>query len=234
MPDWDKYSLAELRKQATTSYRQAHGSRPDVLLIEIDDEQVVLKDFSHSDRGFRHLIGPLLVFREVRSLKRLNGLTGIPRLIRRVNRYAFLTEAIDATPASQLRNCDCPQSFFDNLHGLLDSMHARGVAHGDLRSSGNTLIDKQQQPWLVDFVASVHRGSRWNLPARWIFSQFVKVDHSAVLKLKKRLSPNLLTSEENAILNDPHGLIEKLARQTGKGTRKLTRQLFTSKPQSRK
>ena len=148
MTDWDNYSLDELRAHATTSYRQAHGSRPDVLLIEIDGERAVLKDFSHSDRGFSHLIGPLLVFREVRSLKALAGLSGIPRLFRRVNRYAFLTEAIDATPASQLRDCNCPQSFFDSLNELLDSMHDRGVAHCDLRSSGNTLIDPQQQPWL--------------------------------------------------------------------------------------
>lgn len=234
MVDWGIYSLAELREHATTSYRQAHGSRPDVLLIEINGEHAVLKDFSHSDRGFSHLIGPLLVFRETRSLARLEGLGGIPRLIRRVNRYAFLTDAIEGTPASQLRNCDCPQSFFDSLHDLLDSMHARGVTHCDLRSSGNTLIDKQQRPWLVDFVASIHQGSRWNLPARWIFKQFVQVDHSAVLKLKKRLSPGLLTQEELAILNDDRGLIERLARKMGRGTRKLTRQLFTSKPQSRK
>lgn len=231
---WDGYSLAELRNHATITYREAKGSRPDVLLIEIDGRQAVLKDFSHSDKGFSHLIGPLLVMRETRSLARLDGIAGIPHLLRRISRYAFLIEAVDATPASQLRDCGCPQTFFDRLHELLDSMHARGVAHCDLRSAGNTLIDKQQQPWLVDFVASVHQGQPWNLPARWLFRQFTAADHGAVLKLKKRLSPELLTAEEQTLLNHRHGWLESLARNLGKGTRNLTRGLLTGKVQKRK
>ena len=227
MTDWNRYSLAQLREHSTARYRQAQGSRPDVLLIEIEGEQAVLKDFSNSDRGFSHFIGPLLVHREVRSLKKLDGMRGIPRLLRRVNRYAFLIAAIDATPASQLRDCGCPQSFFDNLNNLLDRMHDRGVAHCDLRSAGNTLIDRNQQPWLVDFVASIHQGSRWNLPGRWIFSQFVRADHSAELKLKKRLSPELLTTHELAMLEKQGSYLERLARRAGKGTRNVTRRLFT-------
>ena len=229
MADWNRYSLDELRAHAVRQYRQAHGSRPDVLLIEIDGEQAVLKDFSHSDRGFSHLIGPLLVFREVRSLRRLDDVVGIPRLIRQVNRQSFLLEAIDATPASQLRNCGYPQSFFDRMAALLDEMHAHGVAHGDLRSAGNTLIDRDLQPWLVDFVASVHQGSRWNLPARWFFRQFIEVDHGAILKLKLRLSPELLTDEERRAIAGHHGLLANMARRIGKGTRALTRTLLTRK-----
>jgi hypothetical protein len=233
-PRWEGYSLAELRNHACITYREAKGSRPDVLLIEVEGRQAVLKDFSHSDKGFNHLVGPLLVLRETRSLARLDGIPGIPRLLRRINRYAFLIEAVDAIPASQLRDCGCPQTFFVRLHNLLDSIHARGVAHCDLRSAGNTLIDKQQQPWLVDFVASIHQGQPWNLPARWIFRQFTAADHGAVLKLKKRLSPELLTAEENAMLNHRHGWLEGLARNIGKGTRNLTRGLLTGKVQKRK
>lgn len=199
------------------------------MLIEIDGEQAVLKDFSHSDRGFRHLVGPLLVYREVRSLRQLNGLAGIPRLIRRIGSQAFLIEVISGTPASKLRDCGYPQDFYDRLHELLDAMHARGVAHCDLRSSGNTIIDHNMQPWLVDFVASIHQGSRWNLPARWLFSKFATADHDAVLKLKKRLSPELLTEEEQQLMDHPHGAIESLARSIGKGTRSLTRGLLTSR-----
>lgn len=234
MTDWQQYSLAELRDHAVTQFREAHGSRPDVLLLEIEDEQAVLKDFSHSDAGFRHVIGPLLVYREVRSLKRLAGLHGIPRLIRQVNASAFLLQAVDATPASKLRNPGYPESFYVRLRQLLDDMHARGVAHCDLRSAGNTLIDADLQPWLVDFVASIHQGSRWNLPARWIFQQFEKADHGAVLKLKKRLSPDLMSEKELFESDRERGWLERSARRFGKQTRTMTRKLLTRNSTSKK
>ena len=62
---WSDYNLEQLRKHAIRTYREGGGSRPDVLLIEIDGECAVLKDQGGADKMFALLIGPILNWRAV-------------------------------------------------------------------------------------------------------------------------------------------------------------------------
>ena len=229
MTDWTSFDLAVIRQHATVTYRQAHGSRPDVLLINIDGDEAVLKDYSHSDTWFRRLIAPLLVVREVRSLKKLDGVVGIPRLYHVYNRLSFLIQSVNGIAASQMQKDILENEFFERMNKVLDEVHDRGVTHCDLRSAGNTLITEDHQPWLVDFVASIHQSSRWNFIGRWIFEQFVEADYGAVLKLKKRLAEQYLTQEENDLILNPHSIVERVGRKIGRAVRFVTRNLFPSK-----
>jgi serine/threonine protein kinase len=229
MTDWTTFDLTRIRQHATTTYRQAHGSRPDVLLINIDGDQAVLKDYSHSDAWFRRLIAPLLVIREVRSLKKLDGVSGIPRLYHVFNRVSFLIESVNGTAASQMQKGVLDNDFFERMNKVLDEVHSRGVTHCDLRSAGNTLISDDHQPWLVDFVASIHQSPKWNFIGRWIFAQFVDADYGAVLKLKKRLAEQHLTQDEIDLILNPHSTVERIGRKLGRSVRFLTRNLFPSK-----
>ena len=68
--DWNAYNLEQLREYATTSYREGGGSRPDVLLIEINGHQAVLKDHNQMDPKFAFWIGKLLVWRELKALSK--------------------------------------------------------------------------------------------------------------------------------------------------------------------
>ena len=229
MTDWTSTDLSQIKQHAITTYRHAHGSRPDVLLIKIGDEEAVLKDYTSSDAWFRRLIAPLLVIREVRSLKKLDGVAGIPRLYRVYNRICFLVESVNGVAASEIQKDTLDNEFFERMNKVLDEVHKRGVTHCDLRSAGNTLITTDHQPWLVDFVASIHQSSRWNFIGRWIFDQFVDADYGAVLKLKKRLAPELLTPDEIGELEYPHSVVERIGRKMGKSVRFVTRNLFPSK-----
>jgi predicted Ser/Thr protein kinase len=226
MNNWNNTSLEQVRGHAIASYRKARGSRPDVLLIEIDGERAVLKDFSNSDTWFRRLLAPMLVRREVRSLQRLDAIAGIPRLLQVYPPNAFLIEAVAGKPASAVESDVLDARFFERMQTLVNKMHDKGVAHCDLRSTGNTLITVDQQPWLVDFVASIKQGSRWNLPSRWLFGKFVTADNGAVLKLKQRLAPSLVSEQERARLDEPRGVLENIARFIGKTVRNLTRRLL--------
>lgn len=234
MTDWKQTSREQVRRNAITRYRTARGSRPDVLLVEIDGDRAVLKDFSHSDTWFRRLLAPMLVRREVRSLKQLDSVTGIPRLLQVYPPYAFLIEAVDGTPASAVERDVLGPGFFDRMQALVNNMHNRGVAHCDLRSTGNTLITPEQEPWLVDFVASIQQGSRWNLPSRWLFRKFAAADDGAVLKLKQRLAPALVSDQERARLTHPRGALENTARFIGKSIRNLTRRVLARDGQRKK
>lgn len=229
MTDWPSIPLEEIRQHATVTHRKAHGSRPDVLQINIGGDEAVLKDYTHSDTWFRRLLAPLLVIREVRALKKLDAVTGVPRLYHVYNRYAFLIGSIRCSPASQIQKGVLGDDFFERMIAVLDDIHEKGVAHCDLRSAGNTLVTDDHQPWLVDFVASIHQSSHWNFIGRWVFEQFVEADYGAVLKLKKRLAPQLLTKDEFKRLEHPRSMVERLGRKMGKSVRFVTRNLFPSK-----
>lgn len=229
MIDWQSIDLAVIRQHATATHRKAHGSRPDVLQITIADNEAVLKDYTYSDTWFRRLLAPLLVMREVRSLKQLDGVAGVPQLYHVYNRYAFLVQSVNGIAASQMKKNTLDNDFFDRMNTVLDDVHEKGVTHCDLRSAGNTLITADHQPWLVDFVASIHQSSRWNILGRWIFEQFVDADYGAVLKLKKRLAPDLLTLDELEKIEHPHSAVENFGRKMGRSVRFVTRNLFPSK-----
>ena len=111
---------------------------------------------------------------------------------------------------------------------LLDQMHQQGVAHCDLRSPTNTLLTADGKPVIVDFVASVQRGRRWNSIANGLFKQFVQADDAAINKLKNHVDPTLLTEVQRKRLKD-HSGVEKLARRIGGGFRDVSRRLFTKK-----
>ena len=173
------------------------------------------------------LVGPLLAWREARALDRLKGVSGIPVLLARPDARSILIEFADAIEAKSYPHMQDWQAWFDKLERLIERMHESGIAHGDLRSPGNILIDKNADPVLVDFVASTGEGSRWNFIANVAFRGLCAVDESAVLKLKSRIAPDLLSDPTASThVGGKPGLV---LRAFGQTVRRLSRILFTSK-----
>ena len=221
--------LAELRPRRVQTFRRGGGARSDVLLLGLSPGNAVLKDHNACDPWFARLLGPLLAWREARALRRLEGLEGVPRLLERPDRRALLLEHIDAQPILDCRRDVDWAVFFARLEKLLRKLHRRGVAHCDLRSPNNTLIDEAERPVVVDFVASIHRGRRWNLPWNWVFERFCLADLDAIPKLKRHVAPELLTAGE-AIRLDQRNALERGARRVGVKLRIWARRWFTSGP----
>ena len=67
-------------------------------------------------------------------------------------------------------------------------MHARGVAHLDLRHRSNVMVDEQGRPVLIDFASAVcfRPGS---LLARLLLPRLASVDLGALQKWRERLVP---------------------------------------------
>src|SRR5699024_1680656 len=137
----------------------------------------------------------------------------------RIDRRALLMEYLPARPWADARPGD---DSYARLAELIDTMHARGVAHCDLRAPSNVLADAEGRPCIVDFVARVRRGGRWNLPWNALHARFCAADDSALVKLKHRFAPHLLTREEHRGLRHM-GIVERLARRVGADIRRLTR-----------
>lgn len=205
--------------------RRGDGSRPDVARVRHNDAEAILKDQSGCDAAFARLLGPMLARREARALERLHGVRGVPALLGRPDRRSILMEYIPSTPLTRASHDDWP-GFFEALETLLEEMHARGVAHCDLRSPNNTLVDAAGRPVLVDFVASFQRGAWWNFVSAWIFGLFCGVDRRAVLKLKSIVAPELVAPEDQHLLEHRPGF-QRAVRRLGMTVRTIARRLFT-------
>ena len=212
---------------AITILRVGSGSRPHVARASIDGKQGIIKDHNGCDPLFAYLLGKLLARREVRTLKKLEGLNGVPLVIKVFDSRAFMMTDLEAVPfrASSLSKNDWDM-YFKKLRNLIHSIHQRDIAHCDLRSLDNTLVTKTGDPAIVDFVGSFRNGQRWNFLSKWIFQRLCNVDISAISKQKKAVAPWLLLHDE--YLEKHHETIfSRTARNTGVFIRKLTRLLFT-------
>lgn len=212
---------ADLYRHAEHYFRRAGGTEPNVVLLRVGPRCAVLKDYGAATGWFTRWLGPLLIRREAQALQRLAGLPGIPALIRRVDARALLMEYVPAQPWSRAR----PGSDgYARLAALVAAMHARGIAHCDLRAPSNILADAQGQPYLVDFVARVQRAAAWNLPWNAIFAAFCRADRNALAKLKLRYAPELASPEERR-RGQHRNPLDRLFRGLGAGVRSLTRLL---------
>lgn len=225
--DWSQYSLDELRKHAVHTFRQGGGSRPDVLLIEINGERAVLKDQSRADKLFATIIGPILNWRECKALRELAELDCIPNLIHIPDRRSFLMSYHESEQITHLNNIQ-PEwpAFFEELNDAIKQIHKAGVAHNDLRNPTNTLITLDGKPILVDLVAAFCQGPAWNLPNQWLFNKFCLVDLSAITKMKLLVAPSLIT-EQDVLPEKIAGKVGMAAKGLGQLVRRVSRALFT-------
>ena len=217
----------ETIEENTTDYlRTAAGTRPDLRVVDLGDRKLVVKDFKRSDFLFRLLVAPILIRREFGALRNLVGVEGVPQLVGRLDRYSLAMEHVPGVSLDRIEPGSLDNGFYANLRKAIDDMHARGVAHCDLRSRGNVMLGDDGRPYMVDFAACVFRGRGINPFFKWLFRQFVRADENAVLLIKQRLSPELLTDDEKAQLAQdlPY---ERPARFIGENVRKLTRRLLT-------
>ena len=142
--------------------------------------------------------GRLMADREVRHYRLLQDLGGVPRLLGRVGRTAFVHEWVDGEDLLD-RKTAVPDDFFDRLDTLLAALHACGMAYVDMNKPDNVLVGEDGRPVLIDFQISwAPRPSRG--PLGWAKRKFLaalqREDLYHVRKLKRRCRPDLMTPQE--------------------------------------
>ncbi|MFQ6132983.1 MAG: hypothetical protein ACE5R4_13160 [Armatimonadota bacterium] len=209
----------------------ANGSdtRADILLVEHDGCRAVVKDYLGRDYLFRELIGRWLVWRECHAYRDLAGVPGIPAFCRRLDRYALALEHVEGRNCAQVRRGELGPDFFAKLGRIVDDIHARGLAHCDLKKDTNVLVTASGDPLVTDFAAAFWRDT-WCLPlrwfTRWLYGRFAHDDVRAIYKLKRKLAPELLTEAEAKDLATrglPERALRFLRRQWRAAARILTR-----------
>lgn len=172
-----------------------------VRLIRLAGETVVEKDYS--SRGFlvRGILGPRLLDREERALRRLAGLSGVPGFKLRPSRQRLIMERLAGRPLASFPrgggSATLPADFFLRLRRLVKTVHHEGIAQGDI-GAGDVMVRSDGSPGLVDFSVSVQRRSGGF--GAWIFRAAVHQDLRRVARLHQRYSPLDLDAEEERIL----------------------------------
>ena len=106
---------------------------PVVSLVTHEGRPAVLKDYRARNVVTRNLLAPVLVRREYAILKHLEGIPGIPRAYKIVEKRALLLEYIEGKTLSKFGPGDLPDRVYERLCETVRAMHRRGVVHLDLR-----------------------------------------------------------------------------------------------------
>jgi predicted Ser/Thr protein kinase len=187
-----RYVVAEL-------HRGRSAAQPTIYLLRWNEKEFVLKDAMPCPALVRWSFGRWVIQHEYRVCRRLQGIAGIPRVYGLLDKYAMVMERLEAEQLPRLRESFLTQGFFAQLKRLIGAMHARGVAHGDVRRK-NVLVTRDGAPCLIDFATAFSLKSRTNALARLLFRHYCRVDEITVLKMQKRYLPDSLTAEEEARL----------------------------------
>jgi len=199
----------ELPHQTLRTIHTGKGFQSSVYEVDWKGTRAAVKDFSKLPPLFRFFIAPVLVKREVKALQHLDGTPGIPRFLGQIDRLSFAIEFIEGRPISGIHKGEMPPEVFGRMAKVVAAMHARGVAHGDLKRRSNLLLTPQNEVFIIDFAASiVARGPI----SRKLMRAVAEVDDKSLPRLKKFVAPELLTEEDKWKLENPTKL-EKWARK---------------------
>ena len=219
-------TASELTRQQLASLpsetlRAGPRARPEVKIVCMEGSDLLIKDYGSGKSLFGRLLGRFLVFREKVAYERLNGLPGIPSYYGTVDPYALILQHVRAEPVLDVDREQVPGDFFRLLSELVENLHGRGVAHGDLHNLDNILIDNSGRPVIVDFTSAIMTGS--NPLVALVFPSFCDDDWRGVYKLKDKVAPELLTEQERKFLHH-RSLGEQIFRRIREPIRSLIKQ----------
>jgi len=197
--DWRSLTPADTERLSVRVLRPAHRSRPEVRLISLNGERAVVKDYARGANWFKRLLGAFLVRREATALRRADGVERVPRLLALPSPCLLVTSYLDAVGLGTPGAPEIDERFCDLLEAIIDKLHDRGIAHGDLEKLDNILITPGAEPALVDFTSAIMSGA--NAGAAFALPEVMKNDRRAVCKLKAKLAPELLSEEERRLLH---------------------------------
>jgi hypothetical protein len=185
----------DLERLPRRAIKDGRSTKADVYEVDFRGRSLVIKDYAGRAPWFRWF-GRIQVARECRAYRVLSEDPGLVPFVGRVDAWALAFGRIDAVPLvfARSRFADGVRHV-QQLRALIDRLHARGVAHLDLRGRENILLDRDGRVRIVDLAGSIvlRPGS---LAHRCLFPALVVFDESAFLKWKRLLAPHRMTRVE--------------------------------------
>lgn len=181
-PEIDPARVRSARPERRIPGRNA--TKADIVVVRLDGALVALKDYAPRPFPVRATIGRWLVGRECRAYRAARGAPGLPAFLGRVGPYALAVSWIEGRTLATLRGERVAPAVFDRLRTILDGIHARGIALGDLHHR-DVLVGDDGEVHVVDlataWVAAKNRGLRHR-----IFRRLCGADEVAFARLRAR------------------------------------------------
>lgn len=196
-----------------------------VIRYDLPEGAVVLKEWLPTrSRALRWWAG-MLMRREIRHYRLLDGTPGIPRFRGAYGDTAFLIDYVDAVPIKRGLPLDVMEAALDGFERSLAAMHARRFVHLDLHQKLNALVDRDGQVWLIDLGQGLDctRG----LLRPLLFGALARIDRRAADKFRSRWAPHTLDASERERLVKRH---ERRGSHWWKQLRRRVRALLSGDP----
>lgn len=173
------------------------GYQATVTRFDTPEGPVVVKSPHHS--GLLGAPGRVTIRREHDVYARLHGIEGIPRCYALLDGLHLVLEHVPGPSLrAHARRIENPERFYARLLATIDSMHAAGVAHGDLKRKDNIVVGPDERPYLIDFgIACLDSPDGRGLGHRR-FEYVRQLDYNAWVKLKYRRELGRMTPAEAA------------------------------------
>ncbi|MCE5228767.1 hypothetical protein LLG95_04125 [bacterium] len=201
MPSIPNYPYSSVRTRCAACMHAARSlAQADVYTLDWNGRPAVLKDFSKRPWLVRVLWARPVAGREVRALRRLAGVRGVPQLFGTAGPEAFIMELMQADRLPKSDKTPPPAAYWADAKRLMNEMHARGVAHGDLRRK-NIMINANGEAILIDFATAMSRRKGWAAPFyNFLYERCRRIDRITLARIKASYNPELLDADEQLIL----------------------------------
>jgi hypothetical protein len=154
---------------------------------------VALKDYRGRPAWVRATIGRYLIARESRGYIDAGDLEGLPRFLGRLGPVSLATEWVDAIPLARFtagQDSPPPVEIFRQLDRILDTLHRRRIALGDLHHR-DVLVSPQGEVHVVDLAMAYRFRDRPVLLRpfrRWLFGHLCRLDRIAAARMQARFT----------------------------------------------
>ncbi len=214
----ESLKLADLPKKSCRILREPTNTRPTIWLIEERGTRAVIKDFSSSGFVFRNTVGRLLIWREAKAYRQVEGIEGVPAFYGVIQGMALAVEEIKGINLEELERQIRPlkldpglkdeevlkaasrfsADLFKKLKELVDHIHDRGIVHCDLKRTPNIMLGDDGQPYIIDWASFMSKREFRFFPFNLLYNRFLVDDCLAIIKLQVNNLPDSVTAEEKA------------------------------------
>jgi len=160
--------------------------KPDIFIVEREQQFLVAKDFRNKGWTARYIWGTLNIMYEKFLLNKLKSVSQIPKIIGLEDYNCLLISYIDGNEIKKCRHL-LSENFFSQLLQIADNLHSKGVLHLDLGHKSNIMVDRDGNPAIIDFNASLYLPP--NAFFRPLINLLAKIDKYSILRLKVKYRP---------------------------------------------
>jgi len=162
-------------------------TKADICVYRLEGAEIAVKDYRGRAPWIRHTIGRFLIRREAAAHRAAAAIVGVPEFLGRIGPFALATRWIHARPLAAQAADRVDPAVFDRVGAVLDALHGRGIALGDLHHR-DVLVSEDGSVHLVDLATACVLGERPGPMRRAWFRRMRDADRVALARMRARFT----------------------------------------------